>query len=139
MVTVVVENVKTVAATRRQHNSIDCFVRNTGVCGIALIILAFVSLYLFIKNSLYLRWVYRDFKLFFKRVEALEIKVTDKSQQKANPFIGIIQGVATREHDSAINIFVDRQTYFQDFLAVIDFAKLNKCDDLLGTTEPAEQ
>ncbi|HIQ38212.1 MAG TPA: hypothetical protein EYH36_09525 [Desulfocapsa sulfexigens] len=104
-----------------------------------MIILAFVSLYLFIKNSLYLRWVYRDFKLFFKRVEALEIKVTDKSQQKANPFIGIIQGVATREHDSAINLFVDRQTYFQDFLAVIDFAKLNKCDDLLVTTEPAEQ
>ena len=52
---------------------------NTGVCGIALIILAFVSLYLFIKNSLYLRQVYRDFKMFFNRVEALEIKVTDKS------------------------------------------------------------
>ena len=68
---------------------------NTGVCGIALIILAFVSLYLFIKNSLYLRWVYRDFKLFFNRVEALEVKVTDNSQQKANPLIGIIQGVAT--------------------------------------------
>lgn len=52
---------------------------NTGVCGIALIILAFVGLYLFIKNSLYLRQVYRDFKMFFNRVEALEIKVTDKS------------------------------------------------------------
>lgn len=66
-----------------------------GVCGIVLIILAFVSMYLFIKNSLYLRWVYRDFKDFFKRVEAAEIEVTDRSQQKANPLIGIIQGVAT--------------------------------------------
>ncbi len=76
-------------------NQMIALYENTGVCGIALIILAFVSLYLFIKNSLYLRWVYRDFKLFFKRVEALEIKVTDKSQQKGNPLIGIIQGVAT--------------------------------------------
>ena len=50
-----------------------------------------------------------------------------------------LEPVFVKEHDSAINLFVDRQTPFQDFLAVIDLAKLNKCDDLFVTTEPAEQ
>jgi len=68
---------------------------NTGVCGIVLIILAFVSLYLFIKNSLYLRWVYRDFKDFFRRVETGQINIINRSHEKGNPMIGIIQGVAT--------------------------------------------
>jgi biopolymer transport protein ExbB len=59
---------------------------NTGYVGIALIILALVSLYLFIKNSLYLRWVYRDFLTYFSGVE---------QGVSSNPLIGIIQGVAT--------------------------------------------
>jgi len=50
-----------------------------------------------------------------------------------------LEPVFIREHESTINLFVDRQTPFQDFLSVIDLAKLNKCDDLLVTTEPAEQ
>lgn len=50
-----------------------------------------------------------------------------------------LESVFVREHNSTINLFVDRETPFQDFLSVIDLAKLNKCDDLLVTTEPAEQ
>jgi len=50
-----------------------------------------------------------------------------------------LEPVFVKEHDSTINLFVDRETPFQHFLSVIDLAKLNKCDDLLVTTEPAEQ
>jgi len=49
-----------------------------------------------------------------------------------------LEPVFAKEHDSTINLFVDRETPFQDFLSVIDLAKLNKCDDLLVTTEPTE-
>jgi len=66
----------------------------TGACGIALIVLAQVSLYLFFKNSLYLRWVYRDFKLFFKQVESGDMPITSGKMPSTNPLIGIIQGVA---------------------------------------------
>lgn len=50
-----------------------------------------------------------------------------------------LESVFVRGHDSTINLFVDRETPFQDFLSVIDLAKLNNCDDLLVTTEPAAQ
>jgi biopolymer transport protein ExbB len=66
----------------------------TGVCGVALLLLALVSLYLFLKNSLYLRWVYRDFKLFFGKVESGKLPITSSGTSTSNPLVGIIQGVA---------------------------------------------
>jgi len=66
----------------------------TGVCGMALLLLALVSLYLFFKNSLYLRWVYRDFKMFFKQVETGDIPITGSGIPGSNPLVDIIQGVA---------------------------------------------
>ena len=76
-------------------NRLTFLYENTGYVGLALIILALVSLYLFIKNSLYLRWVYRDFLTYFSGVEQGTTRVTDVSGESSNPLIGIIQGVAT--------------------------------------------
>ena len=75
-------------------NRLVSFYEKTGPCGIALMVLALVSLYLFIKNSLYMRWVYRDFKLFFRQVEAGTIPVTSGKAPTSNPLVAIIQGVA---------------------------------------------
>lgn len=44
--------------------------------------------------------------------------------------------VFTREQEAPINLFVDRQTPFQNFLSVIDLAKQHKRDDLVVTTTP---
>lgn len=68
----------------------------SGACGIVLVILAMVSLYFFIKNSLYLWWVCRDFKAYFDRVEkGKEDLIESQKEASSNPLIGIIQGVAT--------------------------------------------
>ncbi len=47
----------------------------TGIVGFVLILLALIAVYLFIRNSLYLRWSYRDFLLFFTSVEQAETEI----------------------------------------------------------------
>ncbi len=61
-------------------NRLTFLYENTGYVGIALIVLALVSLYLFIKNSLYLRWVYRDFLTYFSGVEQGKTRISVSGQ-----------------------------------------------------------
>jgi biopolymer transport protein ExbB len=66
----------------------------TGIVGYLLILLALVAVYLFIRNSLYLRWSYREFLLFFTSVEQADTEIMDGRWSASNPLIGIVQGVA---------------------------------------------
>ncbi len=82
----------------------------SGVCGMALVVLALASLYLIIKNSIYLRWVHRDFKAFFAEVEGGRVRLTDSGPSGGNPLIYIIQGVAT-----------SHATHSRDLRAEVDY------------------
>jgi len=47
-----------------------------------------------------------------------------------------LKPVFAQQRDKTINLFVDKQTPFQSFLAVIDLAKLHNRNDLVVTTTP---
>lgn len=50
-----------------------------------------------------------------------------------------LKPVFALQTDKTINLFVDRETPFQSFLAVIDLAKLHNRHDLVVTTTPEAQ
>lgn len=77
-------------------NSLVFLIKNTGFCGISLITLAIVSLYIFIKNSLYLHWMHRDFRSFFSKIEKRGGKINQAGNESSdNPLLSIIWEVST--------------------------------------------
>lgn len=63
----------------------------TGPSGVAISLLAFASLYLIIRNSVYLGLVHRDFMAYFAEVE----RGGPLLKNTTNPLIAIVQGVAS--------------------------------------------
>ncbi len=71
-----------------------------GPAGVVLVGLAFVSLFLAVKNLLYIFMVERDFKHFFHKVEVGEIDLLKEPETK-NPLSKIVTEVATHhQHHS---------------------------------------
>ncbi len=68
-----------------------------GVAGFILISIGLVSMFLFLKNTLMLWYIKRDFKTFFDDLESGEKSIFDDQHNMRNPLIAIIVEVA-RQH-----------------------------------------
>ncbi len=68
-----------------------------GTVGIILVILLFVSLFLFFKHTLFLWFINRDFNTFFERLESGETKIQEEEHNRSNPLVAIIVDIG-RHH-----------------------------------------
>lgn len=75
-----------------------------GVPGFVLISLLFISIYLFLKNTLFLWYINRDLSVFIESLEDGNTDVLKKENTSENPLIAIILAVANTHANHSIDI-----------------------------------
>lgn len=75
-----------------------------GVPGFVLIALLFVSIYLFLKNSVFLWYINRDLSTFIESLEDGNTNVLKKENTSGNPLVAIILAVANTHANHSVDI-----------------------------------